>query len=448
MSLTFTIHTLGCKVNQYDSERLAAELCKFGFKRKQFGEIADICILNTCAVTKIAEQKSRKAVSKARRLYQGSTIVALGCAVKLHHLTGGKGFFGADIALGVEEPTIVAQKLLRIANRIKPTFERIHNTEGNYHWEDLADEDDEAADRQLRVRANLKVQDGCERMCAYCVVPFLRGKPRSRPVEEVIAEARELIANGCKEIVLTGVCLGSYGRDLESAIDIVELIERICGLDGLIRLRLSSIDPRDVSERLIKTAASCEKVCPHFHISLQSGDDGLLEAMNRGYTTAQYERIVNSVREAIADVAITTDVLVGFPGETREQFENTLKFIERMEFARVHVFKFSPRPFTKASSMQLQVSANEVAARMKAMLTLAEELSYRFKEKFIGRELDVLIEEAGGTYSKGLTGNYICVRIEGVFALGDVVKVRLCEAPSHEFAVGQVAANCSKLSYS
>ncbi|MCS7253339.1 MAG: tRNA (N(6)-L-threonylcarbamoyladenosine(37)-C(2))-methylthiotransferase MtaB [Armatimonadota bacterium] len=444
MRFSFVIHTLGCKVNQYDSERLATELCKLGFERRRFGEPADICIVNTCAVTQVAEQKSRKAVSRARRMYEGSILVALGCAVELHRLRGGGKFKGSDISFGVCDPPIIASELMRHAEanrrlRSQHTHSECSNAS---QAEPVKATGDGQSSAQRRVRSFLKVQDGCERMCAYCVVPFLRGKPRSRPIEDVLTEAKRLVNNGCKEIVLTGVCLGSYGSDLNDGVDILRLIERLCELDGLIRLRLSSLDPKDISYSLIRLAAGCEKLCPHFHISLQSGDDEILKAMNRGYTTAQYEGIVDLIRNAISDVAITTDVLVGFPGETNEHFERTVRFVERMEFARVHVFKFSPRPFTKAASMEPRVTDEELDKRTKVMLSLAQELSRRFKERFIGRQLDVLVEETGLyggiACSEGLTGNYIRVRINVPLKLGDIIRVNLTAIGDGDFVLGEL----------
>ncbi|MFA4015837.1 MAG: hypothetical protein RUDDFDWM_000931 [Candidatus Fervidibacterota bacterium] len=422
MPFTFSIHTLGCKVNQYDSEKLVHLLCKHGFVRKQFEEPVDVCIINTCAVTHAAERKSRKLVSRARRLNPNSVVVALGCAVQLQKIMGKESFPNADISIGVCETDYVLRTILEaIGREVKG--------EGSIGVCSGAESEQPLIAEQTYVRANLKVQDGCGRMCAFCVVPFLRGKPRSRPVEEVISEAKSLIASGCKEIVLCGICLGSYGVDLGGGVDLAVLIERLCELDGLVRLRLSSIDPRDVNERLIKVAAHCDKLCKHFHISLQSGDDELLKAMNRRYTTAQYERIVNTIRELMPEVAITTDVLVGFPGETEEQFENTLRFVERIGFARVHVFKFSPRPFTKAASIEPQVKEHVLRKRLMRMHSLAKELSIKFRKQFIGQKLDVLVEDVktvGSTvWSEGLTGNYIKVRIPKLIKPGEVVSVRL-----------------------
>lgn len=437
MGAAFTIRTLGCKVNQCDSERLAAELCRLGFERRQFGEPADICIINTCAVTHVAEQKSRKALSRARKMYKGSIVVAMGCAVELSRLRGDDSF-SSDISFGVCEPSEVARELLLRIERHRCGGASEHAAKS----ENARAGGGEARDIQLRVRSNLKVQDGCDRMCSYCIVPFLRGKPRSRPIEDVLAEARALVSGGCREIVLTGVCLGSYGSDLGDDVNLVKLIERLCELDGLVRLRLSSLDPRDVSEDLIRLAASCEKICHHFHIPLQSGDDEVLSAMNRGYTTAQYERIVNSIRSAIPDVAITTDVLVGFPTETKVHFERTVRFVKRVEFARVHVFRFSPRPLTKAASMQPYVPDDELDRRMEVMLSLACELSRRFKSRFIGQHVDVLIEEAtvldGVIYSKGLTGNYIRALVRGAVELGRVVRANLRAIGSDDFVLGEL----------
>lgn len=446
MRITFAIHTLGCKVNQCDSERLASELCKLGFERRQFGEPADVCIINTCAVTHVAEQKSRKAVSRARRMYEGSLVVAIGCGVELDRLRGNCSYGICDASFGVREPGEIAREiLLRARSRMRESeCSRVGEADAS-QGEQVVTKCGELGSARKRVRSNLKVQDGCDRMCAYCIVPFLRGKPRSRPIEEVVAEAKALISCGCREVVLTGVCLGSYGSDLSDGVDIVKLVERLCKLDGLVRLRLSSLDPRDVSEDLILLASSCEKVCPHFHISLQSGDDEVLRAMNRGYTTAQYERIVNSIRDDIPDVAITTDVLVGFPVETEKHFERTLQFVERMGFARVHVFKFSPRPFTKAASMQPLIPSDELNRRMEVMLSLARELSFRFKSRFIGRQLDILVEEAAQegdmVYSQGLSGNYIRVRVYGAIEPGNVVRANLETIGDGDF----VWASCSKV---
>lgn len=442
MPLTFSIYTLGCKVNQYDSEKLAHLLCKHGLVKRQFEEAVDVCIVNTCAVTHAAERKSRKLVSRARRLNPNSVVVAMGCAVQLQKMVGKESFPNADISLGVCDPSYALKVILK-------SIGREVESEDSMSVRFEADGERQTTAEQAHVRSYLKVQDGCGRMCAFCVVPFLRGKPRSRPVEEVISEAKSLIASGCKEIVLCGICLGSYGVDLGGGIDLAMLIERLNELEGLVRLRLSSIDPRDVSERLIKVAAHCDKLCRHFHISLQSGDDELLKAMNRRYTTAQYERIVDAIRELMPEVAITTDVVVGFPGETEEQFENTLRFIERIGFARVHVFKFSPRPFTKAASIEHQVKEHVLRRRLGVIHSLVEELSIRFRNRFIGQKLDVLIEDVktvgSSTWSEGLTGNYIKVRIPRAIKVGEVVSVRLRSLLKDDSVLGESDEDVVKL---
>jgi len=410
---TFAIVTLGCKVNQYDSWQLARQLKSRGFKQVPFGAPADVVIVNSCTVTHVAEAKSRKMLSRARRASPNGLVVFTGCTAELL-LQRGVKLEHADLMVGNKGKQELVERICQLVRERNLPVKPDENF--SPYSQPFQDEGDDGVHE--RVRAFLKVQEGCDKFCTFCIIPFTRGEPRSKPLQQVLEEAEELVYEfGFPEIVLTGVCLTLWGR--EFGLGLADLLERLHEIEGLKRIRLSSLDPRDIDERLIRTCAELPKVCHHFHISLQSGDDEILRAMGRDYTCEQFRRLVDAFRDAMPDAAITTDIMVGFPGETETHFENTLRFVREVGFMRLHVFRYSPRPGTKAAELPNSVPPEVSDERAHRLIELGKELWREFATKFIGTRQTVLIERCSGTggngengfVASGLTGNYLKVNI-------------------------------------
>ncbi len=377
------LDTLGCKLNQAETERLARELARAGARLVSPDEAADVYILNTCTVTGTADAKARHLLRLAARRNPSALLVATGClaeraAEALAKLPGVRLMVGNAGKQG-----IVAQL-----------------QELGY----LTQAGPQAASGQ-RTRAFLAAQDGCNRFCAYCIVPYVRGRERSRPVHEVVAEVKARVAEGCREVVLTGTEVGAYHSD---GLEITGLLARILTETDIARLRLSSLQPQEVTTELLALWRD-PRLCPHFHLSLQSGSDSVLRRMRRRYDTAAYAEAVARIRAAVPDVAITTDIIVGFPGETEAEFAESLAFCQCMEFARIHVFSYSPRPGTAAAVMPEQIPATVKKGRSQAMLALARASARAFQARFLGRTLGVLWEQVAGGVWSGYTGNYIRV---------------------------------------
>lgn len=406
---TFVIVTLGCKVNQYDSWAIARELKALGFDELSFGSEADVYIVDTCTVTHVADAKSRKTVKRARRFAPNGVVVVTGCAATLSKRGEGSTFDVADLIADNNEKDGLAKRIAGLVWK---------------RWGKPGQESTPAPEEQVgridgtcRVRAMLKAQDGCDKFCSFCIIPFTRGQPRSKRVDKVIEEAKELVDLGYAELVLTGVCLGMYGQDLNGGnVNLAHLLERLNNVDGVKRIRMSSLDPRDITSILIESAAALPKVCDHMHISLQSGDDEILKAMRRGYTCSDYHHLIDKIRASIPDAAITTDIMVGFPGETKTYFENTCRFVEQIGFAQMHIFRYSTRPGTIAALVDKPASPPEAEERSRTLLNLSGKLYQRYASRFAGSQLQVLVEttEAHDDHWKatGLSSNYLRVAWE------------------------------------
>ncbi len=386
---TVALDSLGCKLNQAEIQLLAAQLAQAGYTLVDSPEKADIYILNTCTVTHVADRKSRHMLRLARRRNPSARLIAIGCYAHLAPQELQK-IEGVDLVLGNDRKMSLLS-LLESARRLPRPAGLNPPPEHN----------------PRRNRAFLKVQDGCRNFCAYCIVPFVRTGEVSVLPEEIIAQIKEKTAAGFREVVLTGTEIGSYNSD---GVNLAGLIERILKDTPVTRLRLSSLQPHHISPDLISLWRD-PRLCPHFHLSLQSGSDAVLKRMKRRYTAADYLKAVSLIRGSVPDVAITTDVIVGFPGETDAEFQETLNFCRDIKFVRIHVFPFSPRPGTAASTMPSQVSAAVKKDRSKQMLDLARESSKGFRQQFLGRTMEVLWEQSSGGVWSGLTGNYIKVYV-------------------------------------
>ena len=407
------LHNLGCKVNAYETEAMRQLLEEDGYEIVPFEPGADVYVINTCTVTNIADRKSRQMLHKARKMTPDAIVVAAGCYVET--ADGGVEKDPAiDIILGNNQKNQLVSVIRdfeqkRAGKRAEePSGVMTKKIDINHtkEYENLI------IDRtENRTRADIKVQDGCNQFCTYCIIPFARGRVRSRDTQDVLQEVRALAASGCQEIVLTGIHLSSYGVDLGEGMDLTALIEAVHEVDGISRIRLGSLEPGIVTEKFAYTLAELPKVCPHFHLSLQSGCDTVLKRMNRRYTSGEFREKCELLREAFTLPALTTDVIVGFPGETEEEFAVTEEFLRQIKLYETHIFKYSKRQGTRAAVMPDQVDEQVKAFRSERLIALGEENRLAFEESWMGREAEILFEEknriAGKEYFTGYTKEYI-----------------------------------------
>lgn len=414
-------YTLGCKVNQYETDSLAGLFEQKGYEIVDFDEKADVYVINTCSVTNESARKSRKAIRRAVRKNPEAIVAVVGCYAQTE-TERIKKIPGVDVIIGTANRKDIIDLVEKARNAEKP-LTVVRDIMKVDEYEKIS-----PIGRTEKTRAFLKIQEGCSEFCSYCIIPYARGPVRSRDLKDIVLETQRLAREGFKEIVLTGINLVMYGRDLGNT-SLVDVIERVHGVKGIERIRLSSIEPMGITEDLITLLTSLPKICPHFHIPLQSGSDVILKKMNRRYTTREYEEIIQAIREKIPEASITTDIIVGFPGETQNEFQKTYCFAKKIKFSRIHVFKYSQRKGTPASRMKPQVSSEEKRRRSAVLIQLSEELEKDYIDRFIGRVMEVIVEkkvkEMEGFF-EGLTDNYIRV----VFPLkrgkqGDLLKLRL-----------------------
>lgn len=431
---TIAFHNLGCKVNAYETEIMIQNAQDSGYEIVQFSQFSDIYVINTCTVTNIADRKSRQMLHKVRKLNPDAVVVAVGCYVQ----TGKDALLKdplVDICIGNNHKG----ELIKILDdffenqRKKTAIIDDLGIPSDYERMTLETITD-------RVRTFVKIQDGCNQFCTYCAIPLARGRVRSRDKGEIISEIKTLVDKGCKEIVLTGIHVGSYGIDMDENgkqsgdyggySKLIDLVEEISKIEGLGRIRLSSVEPRIITDENAKRLAALPNLCPHFHLSLQSGCDATLKRMNRHYSTDDYYESVLALRKYFDDPAITTDVIAGFPGETDEEFETTVAFVKKVAFSDMHIFKFSPRKNTRAAVMDGQLTEDIKNKRSDVLLDLALEGAGRYMKSHIGRTEEVLLEEEktilGKKYMIGHTPDYIPVAVpsEG-HAPGDIVSITL-----------------------
>lgn len=400
-------YTLGCKVNQYETAALASLFARRGYRIvENFESVADVYVINTCTVTGTAAQKSRQAIRRAIRRNPEAVVVVTGCYAQVDP-EAVAGIPGVDVVVGTfgrEGLVDLVEEAMRTGRQVVTVREFPAGCE----FEELP------ALFTTRTRAYLKIQEGCRDFCTFCLVPYARGPLRSRKPEAVLAEARRLLAAGFKEVVLTGIHIGLYGCDLQPPVTLAELVARVLELPGIERLRLSSLEPTEVTPELVALIARDSRFCPHLHIPLQSGDDGVLRRMGRRYTTAAYAETVHFLRAKVPEIAITTDVMVGFPGETDAAFARSVAFVRQIGFAGLHVFKFSPRPGTPAATFPDQVPEPVKEKRLRFFLEVDAALGHAFAVRFSGRMVNVLVEgknEVG--FWEGLSEHYLPVAFTG-----------------------------------
>lgn len=414
--LRVAMHNLGCKVNSYEMDVMAIKLKEAGCIIVPFTDEADVYIINTCTVTNIADRKSRQMLHRAKKENPEATVVAVGCYVETG-MDGVKKDECIDLAVGNNKKSEIVEILNNFfeAKGRKADLDKtlggnsvidINNT---HEYESML-----LSEMPGHTRAYIKIQDGCNQFCSYCVIPYARGRVRSRDMKDILAEIKGLIQKGCKEVVLTGIHISSYGVDRDGP-SLIDLVENIGDLAGIERIRLGSLEPRIITPENARRLAAVEKLCPHFHLSLQSGCDDVLKRMNRHYTAEEFAQGVKLLREAFDRPAITTDVIVGFPGETEDEFEQCRKFVEDIDFYEMHVFKYSPRKGTVAAGMKEQLTDREKTARSDVLIHMTRRQSEEYRNFFIGEKVGILWEDAeeikGKNYMIGHTDRYVRVAV-------------------------------------
>lgn len=412
MSKKVAFHTLGCKVNTYETDAMEQMLLSHGYEIVSFENQADIYIINTCSVTNMADRKSRQMLHKAKKKNPNAVVVAAGCYVQ----AAPKEVLadaGVDLVIGNNRKQDLVQILEDYFKEHREEAVIDINKEQEYEGLEL----DFVSDH---TRAYIKVQDGCNQFCSYCIIPYTRGRVRSRAKQDVISEIKRIAKNGTKEVVLTGIHLSSYGKDFKDGTDLLDLIKAVQEVNGIQRIRLGSLEPRIITLEFAQELRKLDKFCPHFHLSLQSGCEATLKRMNRHYTPEEYYEKCELLREVFEHPAITTDVIVGFPGETEEEFEETYRFLEKVNFYEMHVFKYSKRKGTRAAEMENQVPEPIKTKRSNILLELTRECSKRYRSFWIGREVNVLLEEKivldGEVYTVGHTKEYVKAAVKGEFS--------------------------------
>ena len=416
-------YTLGCKVNQYETEAMIESFENAGYETVDYSEYADIYIINTCTVTNMGDRKSRQIIRRALDLNPDAFVAVVGCYSQI----APKEVLeipGVNLVIGTNERR-------RIVELIEYTMEKGEKLNlVNDIMEVREFEEMSISNYKSRTRAFLKIQEGCDQYCTYCIIPYARGHIRSRKPDSIIAEVKELAGSGFREVVLTGIHVASYGKDLGDT-SLIEIIEKVHNVDGIERIRMSSVDPNVMTDEFIERLRNLPKICRHFHLSLQSGCDETIKRMNRKYTAEEYKGVVGKLREVFPDVAITTDLIVGFPGETDEEFQKTVDFVEEISFSAMHVFKYSSREGTPASKYKNQVRPQPKDARSKLISSIAIKNEEKFKKSFIGRSMKVLYEHSiddKHSLFEGLTDNYIRVVSESQEDIkGKIIETTLLE---------------------
>ncbi len=441
MSKVVRFVTLGCKVNQYETNAMAQKFLEKGYQIIE--EITpenedikpDICIINTCTVTNMSDRKSRQMLRRMKEKNPSTIVVAVGCYAQVAKEELSK-IPEIDLVLGNNEKVEIVKHVEEYTNN------HINNVELDdvMYSKEFSDFGDVTYTE--KTRAVIKIQDGCDRFCSYCIIPYARGRVRSRKPESIISEITQIASKGIKEVVITGIHIASYGKDFAMSKDdklanyrLIDLLEEINEIQGIQRIRLGSIEPLLITEEFVERLKKLEKICHHFHLSLQSGCDETLKRMNRRYTTEQFKEIVRLLRNAYSDVNLTTDIIVGFPGETDEEFNKTYQFLKEIKFYKMHVFKYSPRKGTKASVMLNQINGDIKEERSKKLIELSDRNEIEYNNSYIGKNVEVLFEEEKDGMYKGHTQNYIMVYCQSKENLDNKIMDVVCEKAEKEHII-------------
>jgi len=405
MERTVAFYTLGCKVNQYETNAMEQQFIQNNYKIVDNTEKADIYVINTCTVTNMADRKSRQMLRRVKEINQSAVIVVCGCYAQVAK-TELEQIPEVDIILGINEKN----KIVQIVEEYLASKNNIIEVADVSKQKEFLDFGDVTYTEKNR--AVIKVQDGCNMFCSYCLIPYARGRIRSRKIENVVSEIEKIAKQGIKEVVITGIHVASYGKDFDNEnIRLINLLEEINKIEGIERIRLSSLEPTIVDEEFAQRLSKLEKICDHFHLSLQSGCDATLKRMNRKYTTARYKEATEILRKYYPSANFTTDVIVGFPGETDEEFNQTYQFLKEIGFYKMHIFKYSPRKGTVAEKLPNQVDGNIKEERSRKLIELSNNMQNEKNSQYIGKTVKVLFEEYENGYYKGHTTNYMVVKV-------------------------------------
>ena len=434
---TVAFITLGCKVNQYETNSMIQKFVEQGYKILEPEQKADIYVVNTCTVTNVSDRKSRQMLRKVKKINKNAIIVACGCYVQVAKEEV-KKMQEIDLILGNNEKKQIVEIVENyIKNKNKK--EKIENVMDQKEYVELGE-----TSYTEKTRAVIKVQDGCDRFCTYCIIPYARGRVRSRNPKNIISEIEKIAKKGIKEVIITGIHVASYGKDFKEEYKLIDLLEQINKIDGIQRIRLGSLEPLLITKEFIERLKELEKICHHFHLSLQSGCNSTLKRMNRRYTTNQFEEIVYNLRKAYEDVILTTDIIVGFPGETQEEFEETYKFLEKINFYKMHIFKYSPRKGTKAAIMEQQIDATVKEQRSQKLIQLSNKNQDEYNKKYIGKDVEILVEEKKDGIYFGHTQNYILASIKSNEQLENKVIKAKCIDSTNEYILTKMVI-CNKI---
>lgn len=416
-NLSVAFCTLGCKVNSYETDLMRESFERNGYNIVDFNDIANIYVINSCSVTNLSTRKTRQQLSKAKR--QGGIVVLAGCyAQEIKDKTDIKN---VDIIIGNEEKNKIVEIVEEYIAK-KGKLEYISDISKVKKYADT-----KILNKGINIRESVKIEDGCNNFCSYCIIPYVRGRVRSRKIEDITQEVENLVKSKVKEVVLVGIEIASYGKDLENSTSLIDVIEAVNKIEGLDRIRLGSIEPRVLTDEVIERLANVEKLCHHFHLSVQSLDDNVLKRMNRKYNASYVLETIEKIRKKMKDVSFTCDVIVGFPGETEEEFLNTYEMAKKIGFYEMHVFKYSKRKWTRAATMENQVDGKTAIKRSEKLIELASKDKKEYMEKFLNRKMNVIFESYKDGYLYGFTSNYIKVKVKGDKALwGTLTKVELC----------------------
>ncbi len=418
MKKKVAFYTLGCKVNQYETNAMKQKFMEENYEIVKFEQSADIYVVNTCTVTNMSDRKSRQIIRRVKEKNEKAILVVTGCYAQVAKEELEK-IKKIDIVIGNQEKRDIVSYIKKYQKERQQSVSDILYEKEFAEFGTISYTD--------KTRAVIKIQDGCDRFCSYCIIPYARGRIRSRKQEEVVQEIKEIAKKGIKEVVITGIHLASYGRDVKNEFLLLNVLKEVNDIQEIKRIRLGSLEPTLMKREFILELAKLEKVCDHFHLSLQSGCNSTLERMNRRYSVEEFEKGINFIRKNYPNVSLTTDIIVGFPGETEEEFKNTYKFLEKMQFYKMHIFQYSPRKGTKAALMSEQISSEIKEKRSRILIELSNKNQERQNEKYIGKELEVLFEEQDGQYLKGHTSNYVMVYVKwnNVSLENTIKKVRI-----------------------
>ena len=410
-------------MNQYETNAMKQKFIESGYEVVDFEEKADIYVVNTCTVTNMADRKSRQILRRAKQINPASVLVGVGCYVQVGKKELEK-IQDVDLILGNNEKNDIVKYIEEFEQKVSDIAKvKEYNEFGDTTYTET-------------VRAFIKVQDGCNNFCSYCIIPYARGRVRSRSIESVISEITDITTKGIKEVVITGIHIGSYGRDFKNNIQLIDLLEEVNKIEGIERIRLGSIEPKLITEEFITRLSRLEKICDHFHMSLQSGCDETLKRMNRKYTTHEFETSIDILRKVYPNSLLTADLIVGFPGETEEEFEETYEFLKKIGFYKIHTFKYSKRKGTVAEKLLNQVGPNIQEIRSKKIIQLSNEMQEKYNEQYIGKEVKALFEEKDGEYYKGHTTNYMMIYTKSEENLENKIKDVIIEKIEKDRIIG------------